>query len=83
MIDSKKLVRELIKGNLKKSKSYFSELETLSYKAKERNINIVEFREPDLNNQLTAICLEPSIEAKKLCSSIPLALKERKEVSHV
>jgi len=31
VIDSKKLVRELIKGNLKKSKSYFSELETLSY----------------------------------------------------
>lgn len=60
-----------------------TELEALSQKAKENNITIVEFREPDLNNQLTAICLEPSIEAKKLCSSIPLALKERKEVSHV
>jgi hypothetical protein len=59
------------------------ELEALSIKAKERNITVVEFREPDLNNELTALCFEPTIEAKKLCSSIPLAMKEKKEVSHV
>lgn len=59
------------------------ELEALLFKAKQRNILVVEFREPDLNNQLTALCLEPTIEAKKLCSSIPLAFKERKEVDHV
>lgn len=60
-----------------------TELEALSRKAKERNIIVVEFREPDLNNELTALCFEPTEEAKKLCSSIPLALKERKEVAHV
>ncbi len=59
------------------------ELEALSEKAKERNIIVVEFREPDLNNELTALCFEPTDEARKLCSSIPLALKERKEVDYV
>jgi hypothetical protein len=31
MIDSQKLVRDLIKGNLKRAPSYFSELENLTY----------------------------------------------------
>lgn len=57
-----------------------TELEALLQKAKERNIIVVEFREPDFNFELTALCFEPTKEAKKLCSSIPLALKERKEV---
>lgn len=60
-----------------------SDLEALYKKAKERNIVVVEFREPDFNYELTALCFEPTLEAKKLCSSIPLALKERKEVAHV
>ena len=33
------------------------------------------FREPDLNDSLTAIALAPGIESKKLCSNLPLALK--------
>jgi hypothetical protein len=55
------------------------ELQTLLDKATERNIRVVEFREPDFNNQLTSICLEPTIETKKLCSSIPLAFKEKSD----
>ena len=34
------------------------------------------FTEPDIGDQLTAICLEPSERAQKLTSNLPLALKE-------
>lgn len=34
------------------------------------------FREPDVGNQITAICIEPSEITQKLISNIPLALKE-------
>ena len=53
-----------------------SELHLLINKAKEKNINFTIFCEPDIDNQITAICLEPSELSRKLCSSIPLALKE-------
>lgn len=33
------------------------------------------FIEPDINNQVTSIAIEPSEAAFKLCSNIPLALK--------
>ena len=59
------------------------ELIALASKAKERNILYVEFHEPDLNNELTALCFEPTIEANKLCSYIPLALKTKKYMAHV
>lgn len=42
----------------------------------EKNIPLSIFIEPDINNQVTAIAIAPSAEAKKICSSIPLALKE-------
>jgi hypothetical protein len=41
----------------------------------ERGIRSVPFREPDINDQLTAICLEPTEEARKLCRNLRLALK--------
>lgn len=39
------------------------------------NIKCSYFREPDIDNQITAIVLEPSYISKKLCSNFPLALK--------
>ena len=46
--------------------------------AKLRDIKVSVFREPDINNEITAITLEPSEESRKLTSNLPLALKERK-----
>jgi hypothetical protein len=37
------------------------------------------FVEPDLDNQVTAIAIEPSDMTQRICSNLPLALKERKE----
>ncbi len=34
------------------------------------------FIEPDIDNQVTAITIEPCETARKMCSSIPLALKQ-------
>lgn len=54
------------------------ELIKLIDKAIDLNIKISVFREPDIDNQITAIALEPGINSKKLCSSLKLALKEYK-----
>ena len=51
-------------------------LKNLIKKAKEKGIKISVFREPDINNQITAIALEPSDATRRLTSSLPLALKE-------
>ena len=32
------------------------------------------FREPDIDNEITAIAMEPGKASKKICSSLPLAL---------
>jgi hypothetical protein len=57
-----------------------SELESLIQKAQSKNVKIAIFREPDLNNQITAIALEPSEATRKLCSNFPKALKEYSSV---
>jgi hypothetical protein len=33
------------------------------------------FREPDIDNEVTAIVLEPGKVSRRLCSGLPLALK--------
>lgn len=56
------------------------ELLELSDKLSWKDILFSKFYEPDLDNELTAIALEPSSRARRVVSSIPLLLKEyRKE----
>jgi formaldehyde-activating enzyme involved in methanogenesis len=45
-------------------------------KSKKLGIKTSFFKEPDLNNELTAIALAPSLIAKKICSNLKLAFKE-------
>lgn len=52
-----------------------AELRALSKKAEEKDIQRTCVLEPDLDNALTAIALEPTETAKKLCSNLPLALR--------
>jgi len=47
-------------------------------KFKHYNLKTTAFREPDIDNQLTAIAVEPSERTRKLTSKLPLALKEIK-----
>lgn len=54
------------------------ELYELAEKARTKGIKVVEFYEPDLDMALTAIALEPTEASRKLCSSLPLMLKEKK-----
>jgi hypothetical protein len=50
------------------------ELCRLIYKAQGMGIKIGLFREPDMDNQTTAIVLESSPESRRLCCRLPLAL---------
>lgn len=47
-------------------------------KAKALGIACSMFKEPDIDNEVTAIALEPGELSKKLCSRLPLALKENR-----
>lgn len=51
-------------------------LEGLIFKSERKGIKISVFREPDIDNEITAIAFEPSKESSKLLSNLPLALKE-------
>ena len=44
-------------------------------KAQMRGLTYSVFKEPDIGNQVTAITLEPSERARKLCSNLPLTLQ--------
>lgn len=50
------------------------ELEDLAVKAEKLGLRIARFYEPDLGNQLTAICLEPSEITRKLVRKLPKML---------
>lgn len=52
------------------------ELKQLILKAAERYIKITPFREPDIDNELTAIAFAPSEASRKITSSLPLFGKE-------
>jgi peptidyl-tRNA hydrolase len=49
-------------------------LEKLKQQAYIRDIPHACFREPDLNNSLTAIALEPGDRSERLCNRLPLAM---------
>ena len=51
-------------------------LQRLLTKIQIRDIKHSTFFEPDIGNQLTAICIEPGQTSEKLVSNLPLALKE-------
>ena len=51
------------------------ELQELICKAKEEDIIISIFREPDINNEITAIALSPGEKSKLLTRNLKLALK--------
>ena len=52
------------------------ELKHLIFKLQKLNIKFSIFREPDIDNQITAIAIEPSDKTKRLVSNLPLMLKE-------
>jgi peptidyl-tRNA hydrolase len=56
------------------------ELEMLARKAEKKGITVVRFYEPDIDNQLTSICLEPCEATRRITSHLPLLLKEKEVV---
>jgi peptidyl-tRNA hydrolase len=51
------------------------ELKTLIFKAINKNIKYSLFKEPDLNDSITAVCFEPSKITKRLLSKLQLAFQ--------
>jgi peptidyl-tRNA hydrolase len=51
------------------------ELYRLLDKIKFYDLKFTAFYEPDIDNQLTAIAIEPCERTKKICSNLPLLLK--------
>lgn len=51
-------------------------LRSLLDEATQRGILTTSFIEPDLDSEMTAIVLEPTLEARRLVANLPLALRE-------
>jgi peptidyl-tRNA hydrolase len=51
-------------------------LAELAARAGEEGLAASIVREPDLENTITAVALQPGDEARRLCANFPLALKE-------
>ena len=54
------------------------ELEKLIERFKGENLAHTVFREPDIDNQITAVAVEPCDLSRKICSNLPLILKTKK-----
>ncbi len=52
------------------------ELYSLVCRAKDLDVKVSVFREPDIDNQITAIALEPGDRTKELCKNLKLALRD-------
>lgn len=52
-------------------------LKDLIQKCQSRGLRFSVFTEPDIDDQITAISIEPSSETQRLCSSLPLAFKRK------
>lgn len=55
-------------------------LTAMSLHAKKLGIAHEVWREPDLDNEVTAIAFEPTEASRRLCANLPLAGKEREKV---
>lgn len=53
-------------------------LQQFLQKIKNTSLKYSTFTEPDIDNQLTAIAIEPCDLSRKITSNLPLALKEKK-----
>lgn len=53
------------------------QLELLIKNCQERFLDYTVFREPDLDNQITAVAIEPSPVTQKLVCKIPLMFKNK------
>jgi hypothetical protein len=51
-------------------------LKDLMQQAIDKGISVAIFREPDLNDEITAIALAPCSKSKKLCRGLKLALAQ-------
>lgn len=60
--------------------SVHDEQQLINYidKFKKHDLKYTTFKEPDIGNQITAVAVEPCELSKKLCSNLPLMLKELK-----
>lgn len=50
-------------------------LNELLLRANEAGVKAHPVREPDINDELTAVAFEPGCGARKLCAELPLALR--------
>jgi len=56
------------------------ELMKLLMKARDRDLKFAAFCEPDLDDSMTAIALEPGFRSRRLCNGLPLALSENQNI---
>lgn len=55
----------------------------LEDKLKDSGMHYISFREPDIGDELTAIAIMPSEQAKDFCKGLPLALKNYAPVAQL